>query len=149
MEFALAQTTSVELDKQASFITNFSNHLENYFLKKDYGKDLKSIIIGINCVSPNFEQFFKIQKPKYIGNKKVSISKYTGQSYEIEKCLSYDLKLDFETFKNISEIEAKKYLSEEILKSIDIIGTMQKKIKDFDLLMFKKDLSSYFKEFYF
>lgn len=146
MKIALVQFTSEEIKTETKFLSLFSNDMEEYFLKKTYGNDIFEIVIGIICVSTYFEPFFIPKKPKFIKEKSTKKSIYTHQTYDIEKCLSYDIKLDFEIFKKSSEIEVKKYLSEEILKSIDIITTMKSKIKDFDLVNFKKDLEHYFKE---
>jgi len=144
MKIALAQYTSAEIKKETRFLIDFSDEIEKYFIKKKYGNDLMEIVIGVICVSAIFEQFFKLKPPKYTKEKKHIKSE--GFEYEVEKCLEYSIKLDFETFRNSSEIEAKKYLSEEILKSLEIIETMKSKIKDFDLINFKKDLEDYFKE---
>ncbi|CAD0007110.1 hypothetical protein FLACHUCJ7_03180 [Flavobacterium chungangense] len=144
MKFALALYTSAEIKKETRFLVHFSDELEKSFNNKKYGDDLMEIVIGIICVSPVFEQFFKPRKPKYTKDKKHVKSE--GFEYDIEKCLEFDLKLDFEIIKKASDDEAKKYLSKEILKSLDIINTMKSKIKDFDLINFKQDLENYFKE---
>ncbi|WP_035651846.1 hypothetical protein [Flavobacterium sp. ASV13] len=144
MKLALAQYTSAEIKKETRFLIDFSDEIEKYFIKKKYGNDLMEIVIGIICVSSIFEQFFKPKSPKYTKEKKHIKSE--GFEYEVEKCLEYSIKLDFETFKNSSEIKAKKYLAQEILKSLEIIDTMKSKFKDFDLVNFKKDLENYFKE---
>jgi len=144
MKLGLAQYTSAEIKKETRFLIDFSDGMEKSFTEKRYGKDLMEIVIGIICVSPIFEQFFKPKLPKYTKDKKYVKSE--GFEYEIEKCLEYSIKLDFETIKNFSEIEAKKYVSLEILKSLEIIETLRTKIKDFDLATFKKDLECYFRE---
>lgn len=146
MKIGFAQYTSAEIRKETRFLIDFSNDMEEYFIKKTYGTDVIEIIIGIICVSPSFETFFKPGKPKYIKEKKGIKSEFTKQEYDIEKCLTYDIKLDFETFKNSSEVEAKRYLELEILKSLEIIEAMKTKMKDFDLIKFKRDLEDYFKE---
>jgi hypothetical protein len=146
MKIALAQYVSADIKKETNFISDFSNDMEEWSLKKKYGNDLLELIIGIICVSQSLEAFFKPGKPKYIKEKKGVKSTYTDQEYDIEKCLTYDIKLDFETFKKFSEIEAKKHIALEILKSLEIVETMRTKIKDFDLTTFKKDLENYFKE---
>ncbi|MCV2486492.1 hypothetical protein OD917_16280 [Flavobacterium sp. SH_e] len=144
MRLGLAQYSSAEIENETRFLIDFSNEMKKSFIEKRYGNDLIEIVIGIICVSPMFEQFFKPKRPKYTNEKKHIKSE--GFEYEVEKCLEYSIKLDFETFKNFSEIEAKKHLSLEILKSLEIIETMRTKIKDFDLATFKKDLENYFKE---
>ena len=146
MKFALAISTSIEIRKQAFFMSEFSNNLEEYFKDKHYGSDLEEIIIGIICVSPQFEQFFEPISPKYIKNNKIIKSVYTEKSYQIEKCLSYDIKLDFNLFINIDDSSRKKLLALNLLDSLIIIDSMKSKIKDFDSEKFKEDLESYFRE---
>jgi hypothetical protein len=145
MKIALAIYASAEIKTETRFLSVFSNDMEEYFLKKQYGDDLIEIIIGIICVSSIFDSFFSPKKPKYIKNKKNTKSSYTHQTYEVEKCLTFDIKLDFENFKKFSEIEAKRHLSLEIIKSLEILETMKYKIKDFDIETFKNDIISYFK----
>lgn len=145
MELALAQYTSVEIRNESFFITLFSDELGNYFVSKNYGDDIREITINIICVSENFESFFKPKKPKYIKEKK-SIESY-GFKYEIEKRLIYEIKIDFNEFKNADdEISRKKILSREILSSLDKLDSIKQKIKDFDWEFFKRDLEIYFKE---
>lgn len=144
MKISLAQYTSVEISKQVMFITSFSDELKKHFMNKDYGNDLKEIAIGVICVSIGFENFFKPRKPKY--TKDVKKVESEGFSYEIEKCLEYDVKLDFATFKNSTEEENRKLLAREILSSLSVLGGMKSKIKDFETEKFKADLENYFKE---
>ncbi|WP_026714007.1 hypothetical protein [Flavobacterium daejeonense] len=144
MKIALAIYTSAEIKKETGFLIDFSDDLEEYFLKKKYGNDLIDIIIGVICVSPIFEHFFKIRRPIYTKEKKEINSE--GFEYIIEKCLEYDIKLDFDIFKNYSEIETKKYLAKEIINSLSVFDLMKSKIKNFDSEKFKQDLESYFRE---
>lgn len=144
MKIALALYTSAEIKKETRFLIDFSDDMGRYFLEKNYGNDLMDITIGVVCVSPVFEHFFKIRRPKYTKEKKHIKSE--GFEYDIEKCLEYDIKLDFDTFKNYSEIEAKQYLANEIINSFSVFDLMKSKIKKFDSESFKKDLESYFKE---
>lgn len=145
MKFGLAQYTSREVDKEAQFITSFSDNLETNFHNKAYGKDINEIIIGVICVSKDFEQFFKPKKPKYTKDKKNI--KTEGFEYEIEKCLEYSIKIDFNEFKSANdELQRKKILSREILLSLSSSDSIKKKIKDFNWEQFKQDLENYFKE---
>ncbi|MEO8237469.1 MAG: hypothetical protein ABI576_05120 [Flavobacterium sp.] len=147
MKYVLVKYASIEIDKESQIINKISDSLNSYFSDKDYGDGIKEVIIAIICVSKNFEQFFIPKKPKYIKDKKITKSIHTHQTYEIEKCLTYDIKIDFDEFKNASnEKDRERLLAEQILSSLIVFDTMQKKIKDFDLLLFKTDLENYFKE---
>ncbi|MGA9213163.1 hypothetical protein [Kaistella sp.] len=143
MNFGLAITFSIEV-KNKYIITQFSDDIEKYFKVKSYGNDLKSIVVGIVCVSPNFEKFFKIKKPIYTkGKKEFSDEDLT---YTIEDNLEYNLKLNFSEFQSSSEEEARKIVAKELLLSLDTLDSVKKKIKDFNWEQFRWDLEDYFKE---
>lgn len=142
MDFGLAVTSSIEV-KNTHIITELSDEMKSHFNDKNYGNDIKSYTIGVICVSPQFDFFYKEKKPKYTKGKKV-ISP-DGILFTLEDNFEYNIKLDFEEFQNSSEEERKKIIAREILSSIDIINTI-KKIKDFDTEKFKSDLEVYFKQ---
>lgn len=143
MEFGLAITTSVEIDdNKVNIIQTLSDELEKYFEHKSYGKSIKSLVIGIVCISPRFERFFKNKKPTYIKGKKVITA--DGISVTVEDSLEYSIKLNYTLFKNAEDAEAKNILSEEILASLGFIEQMKSKISEFDFEMFSSDLIEYF-----
>jgi hypothetical protein len=146
MDFGLAVTITPEVQGKSIIIHSLSGDLNFFFKNKDYGNDVKSYTIGVHCqnVPPGFEKFSKLPKPSYTKRKK--IINPDGIPFTLEDSFEHSIKLDFETFKNASEIEAKKYLAQEIINSLDVIETMKSKIKDFDFLTFKTDLENYFKE---
>ena len=135
---------SIELSQKIHIVTTISQELEDFFHSKSYGLDLESIFIGVVCISPQFETFFKSRKPKFTRDRKVVESE--GFKYEIKKCLEYDINVDFDTFKNSDESECRRLLANEILKSLRVLDKMKVKIKDFDAEKFKIDLENYFKE---
>lgn len=143
MNFGLVVTSSIEVENKY-IITELSDDLEKYFKEKNYGNDLKSIVIGIICVSPNFENFFKIRKPIYTKGKKEFCDE--DFTYTVEDNLEYNLKLNFMEFQNSSDEERKKNVAKQILLSVDTLDSIKKKIKDFDWNQFRKDLENYFKE---
>ncbi|MCW3162845.1 Imm44 family immunity protein [Chryseobacterium oryctis] len=143
MNFGLAITISREITN-TNIITELSDDMERYLKNKNYGNDIKEVVIGIICVSQGFEQFYKPKKARYTKDKK--IIKSEGFEYEIEKCLEYSIKLDFEEFQSSSEEERKKIISREILLSLDTLESIKKKIKDFNWEQFKQDLENYFNE---
>ena len=143
MNFSTALYTSREIAGKSSLIISLSDAIKEYFENKSYGADLKSIIVGLICVSPQSEAFFKQRKPKYTKDKKSVKSE--GFEYENEKYLEYDLKIDFESFKNADEEESKRILAREILASLVVFEKVKSKIKDFDMNSFKADLAEYFK----
>jgi hypothetical protein len=143
MDFGLAITSNLEQEK-TNLITNLSDELELAFKDKNYGNDVKAYTIGVVCVAPQFEQFFKPKKPKYTKGK-MEINP-DGIPFTLEDNFEYSIKIDFETFKNGTAEECRKTLAKEILSSLSVVESMKSKIKDFDLEKFKADLESYFKK---
>ena len=144
MIFGLAITTSVEIDKKWIYINSLSEELKIYFKNKQYGNDIKSYTIGIVCVSPSFDLFYKKEiKPKY--TKGVKVIKPDGIPFTLEDSFEYRIKIDYESFKNATEDEARKLLAKEILVSLVVFEKLKSKIKDFDMNSFKADLEEYFK----
>jgi len=143
MKFGLAITLTNEVKNKSGIIQPLSDDLEHYFENRQYGADIKTFTIGIVCISPQFEQFFKEKKPKY--TKGVKVINPDGIPFTLEDNFEYSIKIDFETFKNADEEEARKLLAKEILASLVVFEKVKSKIKDFDMDSFKADLEEYFK----
>jgi hypothetical protein len=143
MNFGLAIYSDLD-QEQTSLIVNFSDQLKDYFKNKYYGDDVKAYTIGVVCVSPQYEQFFQVKKPRYTKGKKETIQH--GIPFTLEDNFEYSIKIDFESFKNADNERAKKILAKEILASLTILDQMKSKIKDFDSTKFKGDLMEYLKE---
>jgi len=143
MNFGLAINVSVEIINKTYFIQLLSDDLEAEFKNKNYGNDIKSFTLGVLCVSPQFEQFYKREiKPKYTKGPKVI--NMDGIPFTLENSFEYRIKIDHENLKNADELGARKILAREIIGSLAIFDTMRSKIKDFDLASFKTDLIDYF-----
>ncbi len=142
MNVGLAIFTSVGVHN-TSVISALSHDLKNYFSEREYGQDIKSYVIGIVCMSPQFEQFYKEKKPKYTKEKEVL--KPDGIPVTIENTFEYSIKIDYESFKNADEENARKLLAKEILVSLVVFEKFKSKIKGFDMNGFKADLEGYFK----
>lgn len=141
MDVAFTYETSVELERKFSDIHVDSTQLKFFFKEKDYGEHLKSLIIGVVCMSPRFEQFFKPRRPNYRTEEKI----YTHRGVELTTpamYLTFDLKLDFEKYLNTKD--GKLLFAHDALASLDTIAKV-KKIIDFDLPRFKADLEQFFK----
>ncbi|SHN25058.1 hypothetical protein SAMN05216311_107308 [Chitinophaga sp. CF418] len=142
MDVAFTYETSIELEGKILDIHVDSAQLKFYFGEKDYGEHLKSLIIGVVCMSPRFEQFFKPRRPNYRTEEKT----YTHRGVELTTpamYLTFDLKLDFEKYLNTKE--SKLLFAHDALASLDAIAKV-KKITDFDLPRFKADFEQFFKE---
>lgn len=139
MKFGLA--ISSDLNK-GDIIVNLSSEMENHFKHKDYGSGIMMYTIGVLCVSPQFDQFFPLGKPKYVKGKKNV--KLHGVSLSIENAFSCEIKLDFEKLHNGSEFEVRKILAFAIVKSLSVLDGFKTKISDFDFDRFKDDMVQYF-----
>lgn len=143
MKLGVSVNVSIEVEDKTQIIHSLFNELEMNFSKKNYGKGLLQIIIEIVCLSPEFEEFFPLRKPKYI-----ELKEYVTEGVNIkeEKLFTYSLKIDFILFKN-QTIQANKHLlALEILKSLSNLDALPKKVKDFDKERFKADIEAFFKE---
>ena len=122
---------------------NFTNPLEQQLKTYFNGKDVLSYTIGITCVSPQFDPFFKVNKPKYIEDKTET---HDGFSVRIDKSYEYGIKLNHNKVLNASEEEVKKMLASSIMESLSHLDSLPRKIKDFDKEQFRADLESFFKD---
>jgi hypothetical protein len=119
--------------------------LKKFLVKKDYGSSIKTIVIGIKCVSPQFEQFFKPSKPKY--NKSRKEIKTQETTIVIENNFSYDIVLDFNSINNATQLEVNKIVAKKIIESLFVFDNFKSKIKDFNVEKFKSDLEDYFRKY--
>jgi len=143
MNIGLAVTITQEINSKSKIIHSLSDDLKLYFQNRNYGQGIKSLTIGIVCVSPGFEKFFKDKKAKYTKGRKESIIE--GIPLMEEDSFEYTVKLEYETFKNANDKEIRKILAVEILASLVVFEKFRSKIKDFDLDHFIMDLEEYFK----
>jgi hypothetical protein len=144
MNFGLAVNVSVEIRNKAFSIQSLSDDLESYFKNRTYGSDIKSYTIGVVCVSPQFDQFYKKEiKPKY--TKGIKVINPDGIPFTLEDSFEYRIKIDYENFKAADEEQSRKLLAKEILASLSVFEKVKSKIKDFDMDSFKADLEEYFK----
>lgn len=141
MNFALTQEVSELIIKNgvSDYIKQISDSISGFLKRKDYGEGLHTIYIGIICVSPEFDFFFKIRKPNYKKDKEIIIQ--DDRPYELVSALVYDLKLDHKKFVNASEKEVKKMLSIELLNSFAAFNLV--KIKAFDRERFEDDVAKH------
>jgi len=128
MKFALTEEISYQVLSRSEHITNLSFDLEAYFSNKFYGKSINTFFIGIICVSPEFEFFFKIRK----------------KHQKTKKYLGYDVQLDFEKFRNLPESSLKAFMLEAIIDSLEIARSFN--IEDFNIDQFKKGLEDFYND---
>lgn len=135
MEFGLAKYLSTDLTNKSKIIQGYSERLSAFFKSKYYGNGLKDISVGIICVSPEFESFFKPRKPKFTKSKTVVID---GLSTVYDHVFECDVELDYESFKKANNEEMLKIIATGLVSILDVLK--EKKIRDFDIDRFQQDL---------
>ena len=131
MDFYIGTEFSKEFSFEDGRITHkLAKDLNVAFKDLDYGDRIRKLNINVICVSKGFEPFCVV-RPLKISRK--------------EPMLVYELKLDFESFKNADEEERKRILINEVFKTTKEV-LMSKTIKGFEKEKFIEDLESYFKE---
>ena len=129
MDFGLSKEMSADIiQEKINILSEMSFAMEDYFKNRDYGKGISSLTIGIVCVAPEFEFFFKKIRSKYIKSKKM---------------LEYDVKVEHSVLKEANEPMLQSIVAEAIFTSLGIIDDL--KIQDFDIDRFRVDLKGFFK----
>ena len=150
MEFNIEKTISEEATEKNKVILSLEEDVAKYLKSKDYGNDIMTYTINLNCVNPpkGFEHLFKLLPPKYI-DLKVSKNLHTGEEQEFKKHFFCSINLlgdYYDDFVKSSDQESKKLLAREILKSFSHLDKLPKKVKDFDKEKFKMDVENFFKK---
>lgn len=136
MDFEIKRIITNEFSDK--YISVDLNDLENYIVIKLKGSNFGTSVIkyfwGFELFKfdGGFAQFFKDD----ITSWKHSINGLVSNSH-----------FDWNTFKNLDKGSALKIMKEELLKSVDKIGTMKKKPKDFNYREFKQQLSFIFDQY--
>lgn len=142
MEIVLTGEMSEGLSNLRDVSVQLSRKIGAHFKSRSYGNGVASIFIGIICVSPEFDFFFKIRKPKYKRGKEKIV--HDGVEHELESALRYDLKLNFKDINGETESRIATILEDQIIASLDIFDKLD--IKDFDKEAFKVELIHFLKD---
>ena len=143
MDFGLGVIANIEQEK-SDIIHKLSSKMESFFSSKNYGDGIKSFTIGIVCITPQFEQFFKNTRPKYTKGKQV-ISP-DGISIVLENNFEYGIRLNYDEFIESDEKAAMKILSREIILSFPSLEDIMQNIPHFDFVEFKNDFVTFLEE---
>lgn len=143
MKIKLAKTFSKDFDKTTkdSDVEELEIALQLFFYEKNYGHSIVDYLIGIICVHPNFDPFFKPKRPSYVENKNINLE---GFDVSIYKTFSLDIKLNFEDYYKSDKENGLKMIANEIITTVKYLK-YPAKIKDFDKEIFFQDLSLFFK----
>ena len=140
MDFTLTLEYSTGVRKRASLVVDLSEKLCEHFSDKNYGEDVKEILIGVIVMAPEFEPFTPVRKPKY-----VFYREYIEDDTKIvqDKSFGYDIKLDYAIFKDQSDDQNGKMLASVILDSLSNLDRLPKKVKQFDRAKFREDVKAF------
>ena len=142
MKFGFAEqvTEKVSESNLGKIISDVGQSLQEFLSIKSYGS-LKEFGIGIICVSPEFDPFFKVRKPEYIGDTRTEVR--NGNEYEFSNILTYNIKLSYEEYIENSGTndEIRKKFIETLNFSLENIRKV--KILDFNTDAFIADVSAF------
>jgi len=146
MRFNITQEIDVEAELKGKLISSLSDDLAKYLKNKKYGVSISNFLIGCVCVKtrPEYEDWFKIRKPKYKEVEKLIL--LDGSIDEMKGVYSYDIQLDFDKFINNTDENSVKLLVNEILSSMSHLDKLPKKVKDFDKDSFLKDIKEFLRK---
>ena len=134
MKIGITLEASLAFGK-VKIINNFDQILKVHFEHRIYSKDVEHVLIHIICVKPEFDFFFKIRPPRYTKHRK-----YVRDNIEIDNFFSYDIKINYNEFANVSDSDSLKMLKNEIVKSLSNFEYLKKNKIDFDFQNFKDDM---------
>lgn len=144
MHINLIHKFSREFDKttKSQNIDELNDKMQLYFNGKYYGETIIEYLIGIICVHPNYDPFFKVRRPLYTEDKTVTIH---GLEIHIYKSFGIDIKLRFEDFIQSGSEDGLKMVANEILTTVKNMK-YPAKVKSFDKDKFYQDLNLFFEE---
>ncbi|UBM59228.1 hypothetical protein LAG90_00965 [Marinilongibacter aquaticus] len=139
MKFGLTQESNLTTE-QSSALNDLSLDISRFLEQKSYGKDVEELYIGIICVKPEFEPFFKVRKPKYT---KEFFSEKLGVPVSGKSILEIDLKIDYNEVKDFDKNEITNYAASEICQLFGNLNNLPKNIHDFEKNRFVDDIISF------
>jgi hypothetical protein len=146
IELSIAVTESFSVNR-TPIIYELSKQINQFIKAEVYGDDVKKIKVGFIMAlnRPGYEHWYKPKKISYT-DYRVSKSRLTGETIEINKQLSFEIRLDenqIGCFLNSNETEAQKLIVQEVVNYLSQIKTLPRKIADFDKNSFVNNLKEF------
>ena len=141
MEFGLAIEMDVSIERLQSVLADIAIKLKKFFETKEYGNDLLSIFVGVILTHPDSSRLHPIRKPNYRRLLKYK-SSITNEKVEMRNVFQYDVRPDYEVFRNVNSVAARQLLCKALLESTAVIEARKASFPDFDVQKFKADLRS-------
>jgi hypothetical protein len=118
MSIGLGLNLSPDLAGRGAVLARLSQHLGKGFSDRTFPKGMEKIAIGIICVDPRFDFFFKPKPPKLTKNK---IHKEGGMETQLGDVFEYEIKLDYAKAKTLNEDQFIEFVKKALLDSFETI----------------------------
>lgn len=137
---------SVEFGKTTKYddIHELNSKMETFFHNKLYLDKVEEYSVGLICVSPGFDEFFKPRRPKYYEDKILKAKGLPGpEEIHLKHHLFFELKLDYATFFPSNKEEGYNIIAQSFLKFLEELK-YPSAIKNFDKKRFNNDMREFF-----
>ncbi len=141
MQFGLAIEVDVSIERLHPVLADIAIKLKKFFETREYGNDLLHIFVGVILTHPDSSRLHPIRKPSYKRLLKYK-SSLTNEKVEMKNVFQYDVRPDYEVFRKLNSVEARRLLCEVLVESTAVIETRRASFPDFDVQKFKADLRS-------
>jgi len=134
---------TLESDEQSSSridaILGLADHLKSFFATREYGEDIKVLVIGLILVDQGAVKLHPARPLKY---RRSWVFKPTPKSVPktFTNLVEYDIKLDKDLLSQLNPRESSKYLAGLVLGSLELIRARRKAFPTFDIERFEHDL---------
>jgi len=143
MRLHLVPNSSVELGSFSLEWINLSVEADEITSQKNYGNVIDTLYVGLICVNPRFDTFFKVRKPRYF-KELIRTDEHDMASTMVES-RSFEMEIKFDYHKMVqSDIGySNRIIVKSIIDSIPLILRF-KNLKAFEAIQFEADLSQLF-----
>lgn len=147
MKFSITLRISGPAFKKSDLANMLISEIQHYVRERNYGAGVEEYVILLQIVDPpvGYEHLFKPLKPRFTDHK-ITRSKFTGQTIEVNKHFSYSIELTGERYKIFTEGsdgQSLKELADLIVNSLSFLDKLPGKI-DFDREKFITDVQCFF-----
>lgn len=118
MSIGLGLNLSPDLSKRSALLVGLSQYLMSEFKDHKFPKGMDKIAIGIICVDPKFDFFFKPKQPKLTKNK---AHKEEGLEQQLGNVFEYEIKLDYQKAKSLDDEGFIQYVKTALVESFPVI----------------------------
>jgi len=141
VQFGLAIEMDVSVERLHSVFADIAIKLRTFFETRQYGNDLLHIFVGVISTHPDSSRLHPIRRPNYKKLLKYK-SPITDEKVEMKGLFQYDVRLDYEVFRKLNSVEARRMLCEVLVESTAVIEARRASFPDFDVQKFEADLRS-------